>query len=359
MYQSMSTLASPGISGSSHSVCVPGPPVPYGTAPRWICRVRRHRVPPRRLRTLCRPTYIDFDDETPTTVRDATHRAGVIAKSTKLLDMAGFLDIAPLRSLVAVADCGGFQRAGDPPPPEPGARSASTYAGSRPRSVGRWSSGTAAGRASPATASSCSSTPAGSWPLHDETLRSFERGAPAGRTPSAAPSTRPPSCSPRCPRPSRPPAPGLRVPLPDRPRAPAARGPGGRRSRPRAAARRRRPARDAGRRARPDLVLRPDVVACRRRPLPCRSSPSTSPCALRTPRPRDALVARHPGGDRRRGHAARRRAGRRRRRPRRRADGHARPDARRPGRRAPTCPPPSRCASTCARAAVSPRTWRT
>jgi DNA-binding transcriptional LysR family regulator len=37
----------------------------------------------------------------------------VIAKSTKLLDMAGVLDIAPLRSLVAVADCGGFQRAGD------------------------------------------------------------------------------------------------------------------------------------------------------------------------------------------------------------------------------------------------------
>jgi DNA-binding transcriptional LysR family regulator len=33
-------------------------------------------------------------------------------KSTKVLDMAGVLDIAPLRSLVAVADCGGFQRAG-------------------------------------------------------------------------------------------------------------------------------------------------------------------------------------------------------------------------------------------------------
>jgi DNA-binding transcriptional LysR family regulator len=31
--------------------------------------------------------------------------------STKLLDMGAVLDIAPLRSLVAVADCGGFQRA--------------------------------------------------------------------------------------------------------------------------------------------------------------------------------------------------------------------------------------------------------
>jgi DNA-binding transcriptional LysR family regulator len=35
----------------------------------------------------------------------------VIDKSTKLLDMGAVLDIAPLRSLVAVAECGGFQRA--------------------------------------------------------------------------------------------------------------------------------------------------------------------------------------------------------------------------------------------------------
>lgn len=35
-----------------------------------------------------------------------------MAESTKMIDMPGFLDIAPLRSLVAVADCGGFQRAG-------------------------------------------------------------------------------------------------------------------------------------------------------------------------------------------------------------------------------------------------------
>jgi DNA-binding transcriptional LysR family regulator len=32
--------------------------------------------------------------------------------STTLMDMSAVLDIAPLRSLVAVADCGGFQRAG-------------------------------------------------------------------------------------------------------------------------------------------------------------------------------------------------------------------------------------------------------
>lgn len=36
----------------------------------------------------------------------------MIDKSTKLIHMGAVLDIAPLRSLLAVADCGGFQRAG-------------------------------------------------------------------------------------------------------------------------------------------------------------------------------------------------------------------------------------------------------
>ena len=39
MYQSMFTLASPGISGSSHWKCAPGPPAPMVTAPSLICRL--------------------------------------------------------------------------------------------------------------------------------------------------------------------------------------------------------------------------------------------------------------------------------------------------------------------------------
>src|SRR5690348_7839891 len=38
MYQSMSTLASPGISGSSQVFCCPGPPTPTGATPNFNCR---------------------------------------------------------------------------------------------------------------------------------------------------------------------------------------------------------------------------------------------------------------------------------------------------------------------------------
>ena len=41
MYQPMFTLASPGISGSSHWKCWPGPPTPMVTAPSLIWRLVR------------------------------------------------------------------------------------------------------------------------------------------------------------------------------------------------------------------------------------------------------------------------------------------------------------------------------
>jgi DNA-binding transcriptional LysR family regulator len=53
----------------------------------------------------------DFDDRTPTKRCDVDPSRTVIGLSSNLLDMGAVLDIAPLRSLVAVADCGGFQRA--------------------------------------------------------------------------------------------------------------------------------------------------------------------------------------------------------------------------------------------------------
>ena len=41
MYQRMSTLASPGISGFSQVSCSPGPPTPIRTAPSFNCRTMR------------------------------------------------------------------------------------------------------------------------------------------------------------------------------------------------------------------------------------------------------------------------------------------------------------------------------
>ena len=55
MYQPMFTLASPGISGSSHWKCWPGPPAPMVTAPSLIWRLVTRlvrRVPPLVTRLL-------------------------------------------------------------------------------------------------------------------------------------------------------------------------------------------------------------------------------------------------------------------------------------------------------------------
>src|SRR3954453_16335986 len=53
----------------------------------------------------------DFTRRTPTHGRDVGPSLTVITKSTKLMHMGAVLDISPLRSLLAVAECGGFQRA--------------------------------------------------------------------------------------------------------------------------------------------------------------------------------------------------------------------------------------------------------
>src|SRR3954468_10785980 len=99
MYQRMSTLASPGISGSSQVWCWPGPPTPIRTAPSIsFLLVAMPEVSAAASPRVQREIVM------------SSHYAASLIPSI-LIGMTRDLGIGPLRSFVAVADCGGFQRA--------------------------------------------------------------------------------------------------------------------------------------------------------------------------------------------------------------------------------------------------------